>query len=345
MGSDVPTLGIAFLAGFLSFISPCVLPLIPAYITYLGGRATSQVSMELAAVGAGASAATLAQKNKLSVILHGLAFVGGFTFVFVVFGLLINAGLQALRVSAYDFQVFWGRFGGLLIIFFGLHVMGVTGWVLRKLTAGGEPSSGAGKAIYGVLERIQTALYSDTRRQMNPRNRYGYMGSALMGTVFAAGWTPCVGPIYGAILTVAINKEVPVAGMLLLAYSFGLGFPFLMTAAALDQMRGLLKRLQRHMRAVELISGTFLILVGYLLFTGQLAQLAQFGGGLASFSYNLEGCVTGVFEGKVPLNEFGKCMDLGPDYQYRENKDGKQTSMIAPELLTVLPDGRGLYVR
>src|SRR3954468_926092 len=106
-------IGIAFLAGFLSFISPCVLPLIPAYIGYLGGRATTQVSMELAAVGTGGTA-VLIQKNKLNVLIHGVLFVAGFTFVFVVFGLMTNASIQILRARSYDFQLFLAKFGGLL---------------------------------------------------------------------------------------------------------------------------------------------------------------------------------------------------------------------------------------
>src|SRR6266852_2712552 len=134
VGSSV-TVGLAFLAGFLSFISPCVLPLIPAYIGYLGGRTTTQVSMELATARAGGpgGGSTAVQKNRLGTVLHGAFFVAGFTLVFVVFGLLTNASLQLLRARSYDIQTFIGRFGGLLVIFFGLHVLGVTGWLLRTL--------------------------------------------------------------------------------------------------------------------------------------------------------------------------------------------------------------------
>src|SRR5438105_978325 len=112
-------IGIAFLAGFLSFISPCVLPLIPAYIGYLGGRASTQVSMELAAVSAGAPAALIQQRNRLNTMIHGLLFVAGFTLVFVVFGLLINSSIQILRARSYDFQTTIARYGGLIVIFFG----------------------------------------------------------------------------------------------------------------------------------------------------------------------------------------------------------------------------------
>src|SRR5258705_8086451 len=108
LGSSV-TVGLAFLAGFLSFISPCVLPLIPAYIGYLGGRTTTQVSMELARAGGPGGGSVAVQKNRLGTLLHGVFFVAGFTFVFVVFGLLTNASLQLLRARSYDIQTLIGR--------------------------------------------------------------------------------------------------------------------------------------------------------------------------------------------------------------------------------------------
>jgi cytochrome c-type biogenesis protein len=342
------TIGLAFLAGFLSFISPCVLPLIPAYVGYLSGRATTQISMELAAAGAGSpGSVALAQKNRLGTVLHGLFFVLGFTFVFVVFGLLTNASLQLLRARSYDFQVLIARVGGILVIFFGLHVMGVTSWVLRGLTnrVDWAAMGGAGHSIQSGLERIMAVLYGDTRRQMNPHSNSGYLGSALMGVIFAAGWTPCVGPIYGSILTLAsANSTWGQAGVLLLSYSLGLGLPFLLTAAALDQTRGLLKRLQRRMRLIEIASGAFLLVIGYLLFTGQMASLAQVGGGsFADFTYNLEECVTGVVRGNVPAGDFGTCMNLGPNYKYLNQQSFVPAA--GADVLAVLPDGRWLYAR
>ncbi len=345
------TVGLAFLAGFLSFISPCVLPLIPAYIGYLGGRATTQVSMELAAVGPGSQPGTaraVAQKNRLNTLLHGMFFVAGFTFVFVVFGLLTNASLQLLRARSYDFQSFIAKFGGILVIFFGLYVMGVIGWILRTLSCrvDWQALGRLGLAIQRGLERVQGLLYSDTRRQMNPNHAYGYAGSSLMGVIFAAGWTPCVGPIYGAILTLAAAKDSwGQAGVLLLSYSLGLGVPFLLTAAALDQMRGLLKRVQRQMRIIEFASGAFLIVLGYMLFSGQLAELAQVGGGFADFSYNLEECVTGVVRGRFVLGDFGTCMNEGPNFQYEKTNQQQSVVPSTPGLIFILPDGRSLYAR
>jgi cytochrome c-type biogenesis protein len=342
------TIGLAFLAGFLSFISPCVLPLIPAYVGYLGGRTTTEVSMELAAAGgAPGRGAMLAQSNRIGTLIHGAFFVAGFTFVFVVFGLLTHASLTLLQAGAIDFQTNFARIGGILVIFFGLHVIGVWGWLLRTLiqAVDWESMGNVGRSICRGLERIQGVLYSDTRRQMNPRQGYGYAGSSLMGVFFAAGWTPCIGPIYGSILTlVANNGSWSQAGILLLSYSLGLGVPFMLTAAALDQTRGLLKRLQRQMRVIEIVSGVFLIFLGYLLFSGQMASLAQAGTGWADFSYYLEECVTGVAQGKVPLGDFGTCMNLGPDYKYKQSET-PQPAPTTPGLLMLLPEGRMLYAR
>src|SRR5690606_17888474 len=107
-----------------------------------------------------------------------------------------------------------------------------------------------------VLVRLQSALYVDTRRLGQPGNQAGYLGSLFMGVVFSAGWTPCIGPIYGAVLTLAsTGGSLPRAGTLLTAYSLGLGIPFLLTALALNQAQGLFRRLQRNMRTIEVVSG------------------------------------------------------------------------------------------
>jgi cytochrome c-type biogenesis protein len=348
------TIGLAFIAGLVSFISPCVLPLVPAYVGYMGGQVTTQVS-------AGSGGVAIAQRNRFATVLHGIFFVLGFTFVFVTFGLLTTAGSLALRGSIVDIQEILARLGGLIIIIFGLHVMGLLprfiAWVMGKT---GQMNSGAGYAtallvqlviaavlawslvttvpiVIGVglylgwlviggaftrpgdfwqrtLTRLQTALYADTRQQIQPRNEAGYAGSALMGVVFSAGWTPCIGPVYGAVLTLAANGgSLSQAGILLAAYSLGLGVPFLLTALALDRMQGLLRRLQRHMRTIELVSGVFLILIGALVMSGQLATLSQIGS-TGDFAFNLEHCTTEVFRGSIGLGEFGACMEEGPSF-------------------------------
>ncbi len=349
------TIGIAFIAGLVSFISPCVLPLVPAYVGYMGGQVTTQVA---ATAGGGAVAA---HQNRFNTLIHGLFFVLGFTFVFVTFGLLTTAGSLALRGSVVDVQEILTRLGGLVIVLFGLHVMGVLprviGWVMGQT---GQMNNGVGYAItlavevlvglvlawslvtlipiaIGVglyagwlvlggaltrpgdfwmktLTRLQTVLYADTRRQMQARSEAGYAGSALMGVVFSAGWTPCIGPVYGAVLTLAANGgSLSQAGLLLTAYSLGLGVPFLLTAVALDRMQGLLRRLQRHMKTIELVSGLFLIVIGVLVLTGQLQQFSQLGSA-GDFSINLEHCATELFSGRIGLGEVGACMDAGLNY-------------------------------
>ncbi len=350
------TVGLAFIAGLVSFVSPCVLPLVPAYVGYMGGQMTVTV-----AVGASRSGTT-SRPGRFTVLLHGLFFVLGFTAVFVTFGLLTTAGSFALRGSVVEVQTILARLGGLIIILFGLHVMGVLprfiAWVLGRRAV---LNSGAGLAVtlvaqlalavilawalvtpvvmaigvgayllwllWGgaftkpgdfwdrVLSRLQTALYADTRQQLQPHSDRGYIGSALMGIVFSAGWTPCIGPVYGAVLTMAANGgSLSQAGTLLTAYSLGLGVPFLLTALALDRMQGVLRRLQRHMRTIELVSGVFLIAIGLLVMSGQLTTLSQLGA-TGDFSYNLEYCATELFQGRIALGDLGPCLEQGPAFE------------------------------
>ncbi|MHB8629364.1 MAG: cytochrome c biogenesis CcdA family protein [Aggregatilineales bacterium] len=318
-GDDV-TLGLAFLAGLLSFISPCVLPLLPAYVSYLGARATRQVSGELALVGSasgGMTSSVVTVNNRVGQFIHGLFFVLGFTLVFVGFGVAVNAGINLLSISSYDLQSRLTQIGGVIVILFGLHVMGVTGWLIRRLRAIFDTPNAddIGRAIVRGLDRLSSILYADTRRPINPRNPYGYAGSAVMGAVFAAGWTPCVGPIYGFILNMVIGGTLARGTVLLTAYSLGLGLPFLLMTFAVDPARGLIRRIQRHMRLIEVVSGAFLIIMGYLLASNELTLLTARSAWLSNVSYNLEECGTGLFDNQVPIGDFGKCLQLGPNYQ------------------------------
>ena len=347
------TLGLAFIAGLVSFISPCVLPLVPAYVGYMGGRLTHSVATDLH-LGTGARAKSVGQR--FATALHGLFFVAGFSLVFVTIGLLSTAFIQEVGGSNINqVTALIGRVGGLLIVFFGLHFMGALArffaWLRRAEALLASPLFSLGvallasvvilwgvtgtvtpwdatpaqstwlpvSAIVGIaalwlalivagafsdsagfwtdfLTRLETALYADTRRQMNATRSKGLGGSALMGVVFAAGWTPCIGPVYGAVLTLAASGgDVGRAGTLLAAYSLGLGVPFLFTALLLDQAQGLLRRLQRQMRTIELVSGSFLILIGVLVASGRLQDLsARFAGDFAEFSVALEEQVVGL---------------------------------------------------
>jgi len=361
MGSDV-TLGLAFVAGIISFISPCVLPLVPAYIGYMGGRVTQQIQR-----GSSVDAQRRTFAQRFGTLTHGVFFVLGFTLFFVIFGLLTTAAVSSLTaLGASESQVRDGiaRVGGTAVILFGLHVMGVLnrlfGWLLvqaRRLDRnpyGNLISALVALALLGgvywlfvgswfftlvavllftqvfnhalkadtpgefwarVILTLQTALYVDTRRQSQPRHQYGYLGSLLMGVVFSAGWTPCIGPIYGAVLTMASSGgSTSEAGVLLTAYSLGLGIPFLLTALALDQAQGVFRRLQRNMRTIELVSGLFLVLIGVLVFSGQLERLTQVGGSqgkLADLSFNLEDCSLAAIDGRVRWSQWTDCLDAG----------------------------------
>jgi cytochrome c biogenesis protein CcdA/peroxiredoxin len=141
-----------------------------------------------------------------------------------------------------------------------------------------------------AIQTVENALYSDTRRRLTASDHNGYGGSFLMGVIFSAGWTPCIGPVYGAVLTMAANGgDAGQAGVLLTAYSLGLGLPFLFTALMLDHAQGILRRLRAHMRVIELASGALLIFIGLTVASGQLQSLSQqFAGQFAEFSIGLE---------------------------------------------------------
>src|SRR4051812_32636560 len=179
------TIWLALLAGILSFLSPCVLSLVPAYVGYLSGRAAG---------------GEINGTQRLTTFLHGVFFVLGFSAVFILFNII---GFGIGRVL-YDLQIWLGRIGGFVIIIFGLHMIGVF--------------------------RIPLLEY-DTRVQQMPDRKMGFLASALMGVFFVAGWSPCVGPVLGTIMTLAAtgNSLLNAVG-LGIAYSIGLGIPFLLAA-------------------------------------------------------------------------------------------------------------------
>ena len=349
------TVGLAVAAGFLSFISPCVLPLVPAYIGYMGGRMTHTVSKQTAA-GALASSSLLL---RLHLLLHGLAFVLGFTLVFVLIGLLTTAfaSIAGQYVSAFTESL--GRIGGLVIIFFGLQFMGFLRrffqWLRQKEHARlldsawlsvGFAAAASLLMYWGFVEqilialpltaalllamhiheaftqpavfwnrllnRIELMLYADTRGNIAPDGREGLVGSAFMGMVFSAGWTPCIGPLLGTILTVAATTGNVAQGMLMLtAYSIGLGIPFVITALLMNSARGMLRRLQRRMRQIELFSGALLVVIGLLVASGQLQSLSQTfsRGEFADFTFRVEECGVGYLEGRLELRHLGACLN------------------------------------
>jgi cytochrome c-type biogenesis protein len=215
---------VAFSAGLFSFLSPCVLPLFPSYLSFVTG-------MSVADLTAGLTAAA-----RRRVMAHSVAFVLGFSLVFVSLGASFSAAGQFFL----EYREWIRRLGGVLIILFGLYIAGV----LRL----------------GFLGRTQ---------QWQLREKpAGYVGSILVGITFAIGWTPCVGPILGAILSLAGTAETVGRGVgLLLAYSAGLGVPFLVSSLALGGFLKVFKRYRALIPVVERVAGLLLVVVGVLVFT------------------------------------------------------------------------------
>ena len=220
---------ISFAAGILSFLSPCVLPLVPGYISLISG-----VSIEGLKEGT---------TNRRAVILNSLAFNAGLSVIFLILG--TTAGLVGAAITSNP----WVRIiGGLVIIAFGLQLIG-----LLKISA----------------------LYKDTRFFSDDKPR-GIFGSAALGMAFAAGWTPCIGPILGGIIGLAATSGGWRSGLVLSAfYSAGLAVPFLLTGLGINQFLGFYKNFRKHLHKVEVVSGVVLIIVGVLVMSGQSALLAS----------------------------------------------------------------------
>lgn len=217
---------VAFAAGVLSFLSPCVLPLVPSYVGFLTGMTLPEIS-----------------GRRRTALIHALLFVGGFSLIFI----LLGASATALGRALNYYQVWIQRIGGLLIIGFGLVCLGV----------------------------FNLGALSQERRVQLERKPVGYLGSALVGMAFAAGWTPCIGPVLGAILGLAATSADVSRGMLLLAaYSAGLALPFLVAAVAVDSFLGWFQRFRRFLPWVMRVSGLMLVGVGLLLVTGEFTRLA-----------------------------------------------------------------------
>lgn len=221
----------AFAAGLLSFLSPCVLPLVPSYLSFVTGLGMEELESGDAAL-------------RRTTLIHSLLFVAGFSSIFLALGASASFLGQILR----EYQVWIARIGGGIVVLFGLHLLGLTPfrWLQRE------------------------------RRMHLERKPVGYVGSFLVGVTFGAGWTPCIGPILGGILTFAATRQTLGEGVQLLAfYSAGLAVPFLLSAVAFTWFLATFKRLRRHIVWVERVSGALLVLVGLLLLSGQFTMLAS----------------------------------------------------------------------
>jgi cytochrome c-type biogenesis protein len=229
------TVGLAFLAGLASFLSPCVFALVPAYVGYLSGRS-------LAVAGGGVQ-----QTNRWETFSHGLAFVLGFSVVFV----LLGVAASAIGGLLWDLREWLTKIGGVIVVLFGLHMLGII--------------------------HIPFLEY-DLRPQNSPDRGRGYMSSAMMGVFFSAGWSPCVGPVLGAILTLALNGgSVSQGTTLLSAYSAGLAIPFLIASLGVDWVTNILSNHGRVMQMASKVMGAFLVVIGIMLFMGTFEYLARFG--------------------------------------------------------------------
>lgn len=235
MSPDV-TLFAAFIAGFLSFISPCVLPLIPGYVSFVSGVSLEEMR---------GTSATSFPSSRRRVLITSIAFVIGFSLVFVALG----ASASAIGKLLWTKLPLLGRIAGVLVVLFGLHTMGVF--------------------------RIPT--FDKEKRVQTRRKPRGPLGAVLVGIAFAFGWTPCIGPILGGILAIAGSRQTVGEGVLLLGvYSLGLAIPFLLTSVAINRFFSVTSRLRRHYRAIEMASGALLVAIGVLIFTNQLTVIVRY---------------------------------------------------------------------
>lgn len=224
------SLPVAFAAGLVSFLSPCVLPLLPAFLSFMAGS-TLKPGVELS------------KDDRMKILLASVFFVLGFSVVFSVLGVLLQSVLDAY---AYDLRNYLGYIGGIVIVFFGLVMVG-----LLKIPA---------------LEREYKLKVGQTR--------YAFLTAFLFGAAFAVGWTPCVGAVLGAVLTLAATNP-GVALPLMLSYSLGLGIPFLLAGIFFSQAQGVIKWIAPHLHAINVVFGVILILLGILVFTGNLVVVAN----------------------------------------------------------------------
>jgi cytochrome c-type biogenesis protein len=220
---------------------------------------------------------SLGQAARPKPLIHALVFVLGFSIIFVALGTAVS-GIGQL---AFDLRDPLARIGGVVVILFGLATMGLFSDLSRRLsriensTARGIGAGTVGWARSGIDFSLRY-FNTDTRAYLGRRKGSGYIASFLMGVFFSAGWTPCIGPTLGAILALGYSAAtIGQSSLLLAGYSLGLGIPFVLFALALGRASGLLRVLKQHIRTIQLINGTLLILIGFALLTKQLAIIAR----------------------------------------------------------------------
>lgn len=224
----------AFLAGLVSFVSPCVLPLVPAYLSFLTGSTVEELKAEQQSAA------------RIRILAHAVAFILGFTLVFVALGVLSSAAGGILSQN----KIWIARVGGAIIIVLGLNMMGV--FKIPQLMM--DKRVGAHSVMKGRKQSVWLSF--------------------LVGIGFAAGWSPCIGPILSAIILLAAQEQVSQATLLLLFYSLGLAVPFLITAAAITQSLGALNKIKRYLPMIEATAGAILVATGLVLVTNSFTRVA-----------------------------------------------------------------------
>ena len=225
---------IAFSAGLLSFASPCVLPLVPSYITYITGVSFKELTD-----------AEARSKLRWATIFHSLFFIMGFSLIFILMG--ASASYLGQLLAQYQYWIM--KAGGVLIILLGIHFTGI----------------------------INIPFLQMEKRFEMRKKPLGYLGSFLVGVAFAAGWTPCIGPILSTILIYASTTKSFTTGVLLLTYySIGLGIPFFLSSLAFNSFLSAFDKIKRYMRVITLISGLFLIAIGILFLTDTFSEINSY---------------------------------------------------------------------
>jgi cytochrome c-type biogenesis protein len=220
-------IGIAFLAGLASFLAPCVLPLVPAYLSYLTGYTVTDTPPD--------------RKERMTIVTHAVFFVLGFSIIFIALGIAANTIGRLIRGDTLRY------IGGAVVILFGLNLMGVL---------------------------HLSFLDQDAKLQWQVRHRWGFLSSLFVGMIFAAGWTPCVGPVLSTILFMSAEQDSIARGTLLLtAYSAGVGLPFIAAGFLLDRFRGIVKNLSPYLMKIQKLAGLVIILVGIIVITDSFTAI------------------------------------------------------------------------
>lgn len=230
------TLAVAVLAGLGSFVAPCILPMIPAFLAYISGSTLSELNQK-----GGSQTISI---NRTKIILNTVFFVLGFSVVFSTLGVIINS---TLTTSSGDLIDGFNQIGGIIIVGFGIFLL-----------------------LSSKINKLNIE-----KKFMPKRSKASYPLSFVFGLAFAAGWTPCVGPILGTILTLAATTP-SVAFNLLLVYSLGLGIPFILIGIFFSRANKIIRSMSKHLKYYNLILGGFIIILGVLVFTNQLAYIANF---------------------------------------------------------------------